>query len=152
MSCLSMCVCLSWHHSANQPKSSKAAGSHNTPPKGFCFVSLYGGPTNAAQLCNERQTNTCVLLVKTPSSRVLSHACFSRTSFHLCLLQPNIPALAFHLCPLQGNAPSRVLPQQNTTRHTWLSKERLSFYFTWYLVIWVPCICWLLALYQMSSW
>ena len=44
-----------------------------------------GVPTKADQLCNVRQTNTCVLLAKNPSSRVPSHTCFSRTSSLLCL-------------------------------------------------------------------
>ena len=51
---------------------------HNT------HVSLCGVLTNAAQLHNVRQTNTCMSLAKSPSSRVLPHACFSRTSFLLC--------------------------------------------------------------------
>ena len=36
------------------------------------------------------------VLAKNPSSHVLSHACFSRTSFHLCLLQLNVPS---RVCP-----------------------------------------------------
>jgi hypothetical protein len=76
-------------------------------------VSLYGVPTNIAQLCNVRQSNTCMLLAKNPSSCVLSCACFSRTSFHLCLLQLNILS---HVCP--SNTPSNRL-----------SKEPLSFLF-----------------------
>ena len=60
-------------------------------------------PTNAALLCSVRLTNTCVLLAKNPSSRVLSCACFSRTSFHLCLLQQK----HFFTC----------VSQQNTIQH-----------------------------------
>ena len=81
--------------------------------KFFWCVSLYGVPTYAAQPQNVRQINTCVLLVKNPSSHVLSHACFSRTSFLLCLLQLNIP--------------SRVCPSKTPFKR--LSKEPLSFYF-----------------------
>jgi hypothetical protein len=101
-SCLStclasaMCVCLSWHHSANQPKSKETARNCSTPPEIFWYVSLYGVTTNGAQLCNVRQTNTCALLAKNPSSRVLSWACFSRTSLLLCLLQLNTPS---YVCP-----------------------------------------------------
>ena len=89
-SCLSTCICLSWHLSVSQPESEEAARNCSTPPEVFWCISLYGVLTNAAQLCNVRQTNTCMLLAKNPSSRVLSCACFSRTSFHLCLLQQNI--------------------------------------------------------------
>ena len=44
----------------------------------------------SAMQCKADQYMTCVLLAKNPLSRVLSSACFSRTSFHLCLLQPNV--------------------------------------------------------------
>jgi hypothetical protein len=46
------------------------------PPDVFCCVSLYGIPTNGAQKCNVRWTNTFVLLVKN-----LHHM-----SFHLIAL------------------------------------------------------------------
>jgi hypothetical protein len=63
-------------------------------------------------------TNTCMFLAKSPSSRVLSHACSSRTSSLLCLLQLNFPSLVFlfYLCPLQGNS-FTILHQQNITQH-----------------------------------
>jgi hypothetical protein len=94
---------ISKHHvslvcASNQPKSVVVATNCSTPPEVFCQVSLYGVPTNAAQLCNVRQTHTCVLLAKNLSSQVLSHACFSRTSSLLCLPQRNKSALAFHTC------------------------------------------------------
>ena len=57
----------------------------------FMCVSLCGVLTNGAQLHNVRRVNTCVSLLKNPSSNVLSCACFSRTSFHLYLLQKNVP-------------------------------------------------------------
>ena len=60
---------------------------------------------------------TWVPLVKNTSSRVFSHACFSKTSFHFCLLQENTPS---RVCP----------PQQNTIQHNWLSREPWSFHFT----------------------
>ena len=59
---------------------------HNT------HVSLCGVLTNAAQLHNARQINTCVSPGKNPSSRVLSCACFSRTSSLQCLLQRKVPS------------------------------------------------------------
>ena len=65
-------------------------------PKFFgAFLSMESWQ-NASQLRNVRQTNACVLLLKNPSSCVLSHACFSKTSFHLCLLQENTPS---RVCP-----------------------------------------------------
>ena len=69
-------------------QSARVCGSsekHTARSLFFWFVSLYGVPTNGVQLSNVRWTNTCLSLRKTPSSRVLSRACFSRTSFHLCL-------------------------------------------------------------------
>jgi hypothetical protein len=123
MSCLSTCIFLSWHHSANQPKSTEAARSCNISLEVFWCI-LYGGPTNAAQLCNVRQTNTWVSLTKNPSSRVLSCACFSKTSFLLCLLHKS--ALVFHLCPFQENIPSHVCPSKTPSNQ--LSKEPLSFH------------------------
>jgi hypothetical protein len=87
----------------------EAATNCSTPPSFWC-VSLYGIPTNAAQLHKVRRTNTCVLLAKNPPSRVLSQACFSRASSLLCLLQRNVPSQVClslsHLCPLQLNVPS----------------------------------------------
>ena len=47
----SMWVCLSWHRSANHLKSSELAGSCSILSVFWC-VSLYGAPTNGAQLCN----------------------------------------------------------------------------------------------------
>jgi hypothetical protein len=95
-SCLSVYVCLGWHHSANQPESEEVTRNSSTSPEVFWFVSLYEVLINAAQLWNVRQTNTCMSLAKNPSSRVLSRARFSRTTFLLCLLQLNIPSC---VCP-----------------------------------------------------
>lgn len=53
----------------------------------FWCISLYGVPTNAAQLHNVRRTNSCLLLAKNFSSHALSCACFSRAYSLLCLLQ-----------------------------------------------------------------
>jgi hypothetical protein len=44
----------------------EVARNCSTPPEVFWCVSLYGVLTNAAQQCNVRQTNTCVLLAKIP--------------------------------------------------------------------------------------
>lgn len=67
----------------------------------FWCVSLYGAPTNAAQLHNVRQTNVSVSVAKNPSSRVLSHACLTEhplscVCFSEMVLQES--ALAFHTC------------------------------------------------------
>ena len=56
MSCLNTWVFLRWYHSANQSKSTEVARICNTSPEVFCHVSLYGVPTNGAQLSNVRQT------------------------------------------------------------------------------------------------
>ena len=92
--------------------SGEAARNYSTPSEGFWYVSLYGVLTKAAQLHNVRQTNACVSLAKNPSSHVLSHACFSRTSSLLCLLQQNRSFKSLlslsHLCPLKQNVPSCV--------------------------------------------
>ena len=92
---------------------------HNTEV--FWCVCLYGALTNAAQLYNVRWTSMCALSVKNPSSRVLSHACFSRTSSFLCLLQPNVPSqVCLSLSPVSTSAKRSFmcLPQQNTMQLT----------------------------------
>jgi hypothetical protein len=58
----------------------------------FWCISLYGVRTNGAQLLNIWWTNTCVSLVKNPSSCVLLSACFSKTFFHECPLKENTPS------------------------------------------------------------
>ena len=116
-----MCVCLSWYHSANQPESEEVARNCSTLPEVSLCISLYGDPINWAQLCNVRQTKTCVSLVKNPSSHVLSCACFSRTSFHLCLLQLNIPPWvcpSFSSVSTSGKHSFTCLPQQNSIQLT----------------------------------
>jgi hypothetical protein len=127
---LSMRVCLSWHHSANQPKSTKAARNCSTPPEVFWLISLYGVLTNVAQLYNVRQTNTCTSLSKNPSSRVLSHACFTKTLFLMCLLQLNVPSqVCLSLSPVSTSAKHSLtcLSQQNTIQLT--SQRMLKFPF-----------------------
>jgi hypothetical protein len=90
-------------------------------------------PTNAAQVHNVRWANICVSLAKNPSSGVLSHGFFSRTSSLLCLLQWKVPLPAcLSLTPesTSENHSFMCLPQQNSIQHNWLSKEPLSFHFT----------------------
>jgi hypothetical protein len=102
--------------------------NYSTPQEVLWCISLYGVSTNAAQLPSVRQTNTCVSLAKNPSSHVLSRACFSRTSFHLCLLQPNIPSwvcLSLSAVSASGKHSLIYSPQQNTISYNWLSKEHL---------------------------
>jgi hypothetical protein len=131
-SCLSTWLCLSWHYSANQTESTEATRNCSTPSEVFSAFSLYGVPRNGSQLCNVRQINTCMSLVKNPSSRVLSHACFSRTSSLLYLLQQNVPS---QVC-LSPSPVSTFLKhsfmcllQQHTIQHNRLSTGPLSFYF-----------------------
>lgn len=54
-----------------------------------CLVLFFGVflsvSTKGAQLCNVKQANTRVFLVKSLLSCVLLSVCFSRTSFYLCL-------------------------------------------------------------------
>ena len=78
MPCFSMALASA--HASSQPESTEVATNCSTPPEVFWCVSLHGVPINLAQLCYMRQTSTCMLLAKNPSSHVLSHACLSRTS------------------------------------------------------------------------
>ena len=87
----------SWHIlpiSLSPQKRQEAAAHHH---KFFRCVSLYGVPTNAAQLCSVRGTNIGRLLTENSSSHVLSLTCFSKTPFLLCLLSAGL---------LQRNVPS----------------------------------------------
>ena len=145
----------------NQPESMEAARNCSTPPEVFWCISLYGVLTNVAQLCNVRQTNTCVLLAKNPSSHVLSRACFSRTSSLLCLLQWNVPSrVCLSLSPVStsGKHSFMCLPQQNTIQHNWLSKEPLSFHFRFVSRHWKYLLCrelvkdWVCMRACMSAW
>ena len=94
---------------------------------------LHGLSTNAAQLHSVKRTNACMFLAENPSLCVLSRACFSRTSFLLCLLQLNIPSwvwLSFLPVSTSGKHSFMCLPQQNSIQHNWLSKEPLHFHFS----------------------
>jgi hypothetical protein len=86
----------------NQPEFAEVARNSTTSPEVFLVHFSLWVLTNAAQLSNVRQTSTCMLLAKNPSSRVLSCSCFNRTSslvsasakpsFRLCLgLSPLCP-------------------------------------------------------------
>jgi hypothetical protein len=103
----------SWHIlpiSLSPQKRQEAAAHHH---KFFRCVSLYGVPTNAAQLCSVRQTNTHVSLAKNLI-----------VSFHML-------ALAEH--PFSRSASEKCsfthVLWQNTIWHNWLSKEPLRFHF-----------------------
>ena len=85
-------TCLASACASSQPESLGVATNCSTAPEVFWCISVYGDLTNAAQLRSIRWNNMCMSLAKNPSSCVLSHACFSRTSFLLCLLQQNIPS------------------------------------------------------------
>ena len=124
-------TCLASARASNQPESEESANNYSTPPEYFWCVSLYGVPTNAAHLQNGRQSNTCVLLKKNPSSRVLSCACFipvSASAKHsfLCLPQQNIiqptcqRTLKFPLQPSSGLCNKEVLntPEERLDRNT----------------------------------
>ena len=103
------------------PMSLSLRKSCSTPPEVFWCISLYGVLTNAAQLCNVRQTNICMLLPKNPSSCPY----FSRISSLLCLLQLNIPSwVCLSLSPVStsGKHSFTCLPQQNTIQHNWLQR------------------------------
>ena len=106
-SCLSMCVFtdITLSISPSLRKQQEMLAHHQ---KFFWCVSLYGVPTHVTQLHSVRQTNTCVSLVKNPSSYVLSRACFSRTSSFLCLLQLNVPSC---VCP--SKTPSNRLSKEH---------------------------------------
>jgi hypothetical protein len=76
----------------------------------FFGVSLYGAPTNAAQLRSVRRTNTCISLAKNLLSSVLSHACFSRISSLLCLLHLKIPSqICLSFSPVSTSAKCSLL-------------------------------------------
>jgi hypothetical protein len=130
MFCLSTSICLSWHHSANQPESEETSRNCSTPPEVF-GVFLSGVLTNASQLYNIRQMNTYMLLAKNRSSPVPSYVCFIAEHPFTCgcfseMFLHKSP-LIFHLCSLQENTSSRVCPSR--TSSNWLYKEPLSFYF-----------------------
>jgi hypothetical protein len=118
-------------YTSNQPESLQATTNCSTLSGDFWCISFYGVPINAAQLHNVRQTS--VSLAKNRSSRVLSHACFSRTSSLLCLLPVPLKCSFMYLpwpfIPVSTltNVPSRVCPSKTPSL---LSKEPLSFHFT----------------------
>ena len=120
-------TCLASACASNQPESLEVTTNCSIPPEVFGgggSIFLYGVPTNTAQLHNVRWTNTCVSLAKNLSSCVLSHACFSRTSSLLCLLQQNFPP---QVCLSLSHLCSHVYPSKTPSNS--LFKEPLTFHF-----------------------
>lgn len=96
MSCLSMWVWAKLHVHLSQLTSAwstEASRSCCIPPQFFGVFSLHIVLTNAAQQC--MKGNTCLSLTKNFLSCSLLHACFSETSFYLCLLHQNIPSRVY---------------------------------------------------------
>ena len=119
-SCLSTCVCLSCHHSANHPKSTEVARNCRDTTRRFLVCFSLWRETNGAQTTQCQADQYIVLLAKSPSSRVLSRACFSRASSFLCLLQPNVPSrVCLSLSPVSasGKHSFTCLLQQNAIQH-----------------------------------
>jgi hypothetical protein len=126
--CLSTWVCLSWHHSANQAKSKEAAKTIATTTSFLVCFSLWSPDKWSSTM--QCKVDQCMWSLSEESFiTCLSHACFSRTSSVLCLLQSNIASQdCLSLLPVStsGKHSFMCLPQQ----HNWLSKEPLSFHFT----------------------
>ena len=104
---------LSQHMSHESVSADFTLPIHSIPSEDFGGISFYVVPTNGAKLYNVRRTNTCLLLAKNPLSHVLSRACFSKTSFHLCLFQKNVPLqFCLSLSPVCASAqhPFMCLP------------------------------------------
>ena len=111
--CHFTCICLSWHHSARVWGSSKKP---NTTRRFLECFSLWS-PNKWSSTMQCKADLLCLLLAKNPSSHVLSHACFSRTSSLLCLFQLNVPSwVCLSLSPVStsGKHSFTCLPQQNT--------------------------------------
>ena len=102
-------VFIRWHHSANWPEFEGAARSYNTPPEGFWCVSLYGLPRkwSSTMQCKANQYN-CVISEESFITCPFT-ACFSRTSFYLCLLHRNVPSC---VCFRKMSTLSRVCPSK----------------------------------------
>jgi hypothetical protein len=101
---------VSWHHSANRPKSKQAARNRSIPLEVFWCISLYG-----TQLHNVRWTNMHVISKEFFIMWILSRDCFNRTSF-------------FSPVSLQGNIPLCVCPRKNHS--TQLTFQRPFFKFS----------------------
>jgi hypothetical protein len=113
-------VLQSWrNHKASKQSEIRQQAAIGTSLAVLWLVSLNGAITTSwAQPHYEKWTSTRMLLgyctmllshclcshIYTPSSQVLSHVCYSKTSFHLCLLQVNVllcvsfSEQSFHLC------------------------------------------------------
>ena len=106
---LSMWVCLSWHHCQSAWICwSRKQLQHMTRNVLLCFSLWSLNKWSSAM--HVRWANTCVSMLKNSSSSVLSHACFSRTYVHLCLLWRTLPS---RMCLLQWKLPSHTA--SNTT-------------------------------------
>ena len=81
-------VCLS--QSAWVCGKAKKAAAHQQKLFGAFLSIVSPDKCSSTTLC--KVINTCILLAKNSSSCVHLHACFSRTSVYLCLLQLNIPS------------------------------------------------------------
>jgi hypothetical protein len=93
--CAKLQVCLSQLTSLCQSARVHRIGKklqHITRSFLVCFSLWSPDKPSSTMQCKADQYMTCVLLAKTPPSGVLSRACFSRTSFHLCLLLQNLPS------------------------------------------------------------
>ena len=108
----------------------------------FWWVSLLWSPNKwSSTIVNLRQTSAWVSLAKNPA-HVLC-VCFSRISFHLCLLQWNIPLqvclknIPSHVC-LSKNHPTKLtfqrtlkFPPQGVPRIEFRSPSSTSYAFNW---------------------
>ena len=104
------------------PSLRKQQEAASTPPEVFVPFSIYSQyKWSSTPQC--KGTSTCVSLAKSPSSRILSCACFSKTSSHLCSFSKMFfheSALAEH--PFTPVSTSRkcsftCLLQQNSLRY-----------------------------------
>lgn len=88
--CEFISVYISWHHSANSPESSEATRTWQHTTWSFLCVRFSlkeSWQTYLNKACKVDQY-MCVI-IEDPSSCILSRACFSEISFHLCPFQEN---------------------------------------------------------------
>lgn len=118
----------------NQSNSTKK--SQNTPPEDIlCSLSRESWQMDFSHTIQDRPKY--VLFMNNPSSLVLLHICFNRTSFQLCLFQPNSPSqVCLNFSPMFASTlcyfmyiPIKLLQQK------WLSKEPVSMHFRKQVVV-----------------
>jgi hypothetical protein len=101
--------------------SSTCLASARVLPQQVCPISLSPWSPNKCSSTTQYMVDQYMCLVKKDSStHVLSHACFTRTSFLLCPLQLNVPSricLSFSPVSTSGKHSFTCLPQQNTIQH-----------------------------------